>query len=416
MFTYWDCDYLLPQPCDVAIIGGGFTGMSAALTIKRFRPRWHVVVFESEAMGTMASSRNAGFLCLGSPTELVSNIQNYGVPVVEELLRCKIMGASLLLHYLKKTISIYHKSVGYEIFSTDFPEPDRLNDQLVVLNGMLRAAGGPAQYFTKMQKAPGGWSPAVENPSWVRMAWEGQIHPAAAVARLRLQFQNLGGIISTHHPVTSLEPDSSGVLLHTASGYIRSRQVLVASNAFAAKLLPKLPVEAHRAQVLITNPLGKMPFRGNVHFREGYMYSRDVGQRLLIGGGRFLDFAGEKTDRVGTTDRIQDYLIEQLSTLTGMRSDELPVADRWSGIMGFTPGRLHPIMEIREQGMVAVAAGMNGMGTALGPYMGKKAAEMLIQEREGRAIHLPQLGFFPGSLKSSRVLSKKKSKEEKGLE
>ena len=96
MFTFWDRDLLFPRPCDVVIIGGGFTGMSAAITIKRYRPSWHVVVVESEATGTLASSRNAGFICLGSPTELMRDIQNHGLPVVEELLQWKIQGASIL--------------------------------------------------------------------------------------------------------------------------------------------------------------------------------------------------------------------------------------------------------------------------------------------------------------------------------
>ena len=402
MFTFWDRDLLFPRPCDVVIIGGGFTGMSAAITIKRYRPSWHVVVVESEATGTLASSRNAGFICLGSPTELMRDIQDHGLPVVEELLQWKIQGASILLHYLKKTKSIYAKSVGYEIFSSETPEPAGLDDHLNTLNGLFRASGGPLPYFMRIMQAPKGWCPGVHQPSWVKMNWEGQLHPAAAVAQLRLQFQNLGGVISTHHSVDSLAFDPSGVFLQSQSETIRARQVLLASNAFVSRLMPDIKIEAHRAQVMITEPLGKIPFRGNVHFREGYMYARDVGQRLLIGGGRFLDFEGEKTDQLGTTNGIQAYLTDQLSMLTGIPVEDLPVADQWSGIMGFTPARLAPILEVKNQGMLVVAAGMNGMGTALGPYIGKKAAELLIQEREGRSIHLPQTGFFPLTPKKRR--------------
>lgn len=410
MFTFWDRDLLFPHPCDVAIIGGGFTGLSAAITIKRYRPTWHVVVIESEATGTLASARNAGFLCLGSPTELLRDIQNHGLPVVEEVLRCKIQGASLLLHYLKKTKLTYKKSVGYEFFSSDFPEPVGLDDHLETLNGLMRAAGAPAHYFTYLNQAPRAWCPAAHQPSWVKMDWEGQIHPAAAVARLRLQFLNLGGVISTHHRIESIDILPGYVLLQSALGTVQARQLLLANNAFVSQLIKSVKVDAHRAQVMITEPLNQLPFRGNVHFREGYLYARDVGQRLLIGGGRFLDFKGEQTDRLGTTDGIQSYLREQLSKLTAIHIDDLHVADQWSGIMGFTPAQLHPILEVKYHGKIVVAAGMNGMGTALGPYTGKKAAEMLVQEREGRAIHLPQPGFFPTSPKPRDTARKKKPK------
>jgi len=404
----------LPQPCDVAIIGGGFTGLSAAITIKRYRPRWHVLVLESEAMGTLASSRNAGFLCLGSPTELMRDIETHGSAVVEDVLRCKITGASILLDYLKKTKLIYAKSVGYEYFSSEIPEPDNLDDHLNSLNGLMRAAGGSAGYFVRQNHAPNAYSAGVPTSSWVRMNWEGQIHPAAAVARLRLQFQNLGGVMSFCHKIESLQANAYGVDLHSDLGTIRARQVLVANNAFVTELLPDVVVEAQRAQVLITEPLGKLPFRGNVHFRQGYMYCRDVGQRFLIGGGRFLDFEAEHTHQLGTTDVIQNYLIKQLSVLSGIPGDELKVADCWSGIMGFTPGRLHPILEVKNQGMLVVAAGMNGMGTAMGPYMGKRAAELLIQEREGRSINLPQRGYIPNSPQINRSADKKKAGKKKG--
>ena len=413
MFSYWERDYLIPQPCDVAIIGGGFTGLSAGLTLKKYRPSWSVVVLESEASGTLASSRNAGFLCLGSPTELLRDISNYGQPMVEQLLQEKIIGAKILLNYLKKTRSIYCKSHAYEFFSSEFSPPEGLEERLNELNTMVQNAGGPSPYFTKIPNAPTGWKPTFTRPEWVRMTWEGQVHPAAAIAQLRLQFQNLGGILSTHHRVEALEVVNSGVCLHSREATFPARQVLVASNAFAAQLIPELSIEAHRAQVLITEPLGKMPFRGNVHFREGYMYCRDVGQRLLIGGGRFLDFQGEKTHQPGITDTIQAYLLSQLARLTGMEESEIEVADRWSGIMGFTPGRLQPLVELREQGSVAVAAGMNGMGTALGPYLGKKAAEMLISAREGRKVQLPVRGYLPFHSKKDLDRAKRGKEREK---
>lgn len=410
MLTFWDRNLLVPQTCDVVIVGAGFTGLSAGITLKRIRPRWHVLVVESESTGTLASSRNAGFLCLGSPTELMRDIQTHGSAAVEDVLRFKISGASILLNYLKKTNLIYNKSVGYELFCSEFPKPVGLEDQLNMLNGMMEAAGGPAGYFVLQNHSPNANTPRSDNFSWVKMRWEGQIHPAAAVARLRLQFQNLGGIISVQHRIDALQAGADGVELHSALGSIRTRQAIIANNAFVSELLPDIAVQAHRAQVLITEPLGKMPFRGNVHFREGYMYARDVGQRLLIGGGRFLDFEAEQRSQLGTTDVIQNYLTEQLSMLTGISCCDLKVAERWSGIMGFTPGRLHPILEVRNHGMLVVAAGMNGMGTALGPYIGKKAAEMLIQEREGRPIHIPPSGFFPYNPKTKSMGPQKKSR------
>jgi len=73
--SFWESDLLEVQP-DLTIIGAGLVGLSAALKIKTLQPDWNVLVLEKTALPTGASTRNAGFACFGSPTELLSDLQS----------------------------------------------------------------------------------------------------------------------------------------------------------------------------------------------------------------------------------------------------------------------------------------------------------------------------------------------------
>ena len=101
-----------------------------------------------------------------------------------------------------------------------------------------------------------------------------------------------------------------------------------------------------------------------------------MNDRILFGGGRNLDFDGERTDRFGLTETIQNSLDSLLKEMI------LPYADftidmRWSGIMGLGPSKTTIIRPVSEHVFCSVR--MGGMGVAIGSLVGEDAARMILE-------------------------------------
>ena len=69
-----------------------------------------------------------------------------------------------------------------------------------------------------------------------------------------------------------------------------------------------------RAQVLITKPIENLQIKGTFHLEKGYYYFRNIDNRILLGGGRNLDFTTEETSKFGLTTLVQNKLEEILKT------------------------------------------------------------------------------------------------------
>jgi gamma-glutamylputrescine oxidase len=156
---------------------------------------------------------------------------------------------------------------------------------------------------------------------------------------------------------------------------VEAGQVLLATNAFATELLPELSVTPGRGQVLVTEPLPKVQLPGTFHYDHGYAYFRQLpDHRILLGGGRNLDFAAEATTAPGLTAPVQQYL-ENLLREVVVPGRQPRIDYRWSGVMGFGPA-LAPIIDWVRPGVLA-AVRCNGMGVALSAGTGWQAATKL---------------------------------------
>jgi glycine/D-amino acid oxidase-like deaminating enzyme len=135
--------------------------------------------------------------------------------------------------------------------------------------------------------------------------YEGQIDTGKTMYHLQQLFVSKGGSIINSLEVKCLNEEPDRVLLDTPLGVFRAGQVVVAINGFARQLLEIEDVRPARAQVLVTAPVPGLALRGTFHADKGFIYFRNVGDRILLGGARNLDFETESTTASGLNRMIQ---------------------------------------------------------------------------------------------------------------
>jgi glycine/D-amino acid oxidase-like deaminating enzyme len=132
--------------------------------------------------------------------------------------------------------------------------------------------------------------------------------------------------------------------------------------------LPHLDLVAQRGQVILSQRYNKPPFQGNIHAVEGYFYARCTpDNRILIGGGRHLDFKTEKSSEFQTNSLLTAALKEFAENYL-LSGDSFEVQYQWSGIMGFADSG-HKDYLLGSDGNIHYAVRLSGMGVALSPYV-----------------------------------------------
>jgi gamma-glutamylputrescine oxidase len=206
---------------------------------------------------------------------------------------------------------------------------------------------------------------------------EGQIDTGRMMKALLEKTREAGVEVITGISIDSFEEDTHHILLKTGSNTIRAGRLLLATNGFARHLLPEAPVKPGRAQVLITRPIPGLRIQGTFHYDKGYYYFRNIGDRLLLGGGRNLDFQAEETTEFGLTALVQDSLDKLLRDVI-LPGTDYEVDMRWSGIMGLGDRKSTIVKAL--SGRLFCAVRMGGMGVAIGSLIGEEAAELVLKE------------------------------------
>ena len=129
-----------------------------------------------------------------------------------------------------------------------------------------------------------------------------------------------------------------------------------------------------RAQVLVTKPIDNLKVKGTFHLEQGYYYFRNIDQRILIGGGRNLDFKSESTMEFGQTSIVQSKL-EDLLKNTIIPNINFEIDYSWSGIMGIG-NKKKPILK-QLSNNVSCGVRLGGMGVAIGASVGRDLADLI---------------------------------------
>lgn len=374
--SFWERESFL-RNADVAIIGSGIVGLSAAIALKEKHPSLGISIIERGSMPNGASTKNAGFACFGSVSELLDDLQHNTEEEVFAIVRMRWLGLKRLRRRVGDAAMQYEGYGNYELF-IDHEERDyeRCLEYLDYLNARTEEATGVPSPFKMMDNM----LPELGFRKVRHLIWnsaEGQINTGKMMKALLNKAESLGISMFNGLTVSHIEDTGSEVILFTDEGWNwRVRRVLVATNGFARRLLPELQVKPARNQVLITKELPQIPFRGCFHYNRGYVYFRNIGRRILLGGGRHLDLDGEQTDYFGFTERIYRYQLNMLHNYI-LPNSRVEVDYRWSGILGVGDQK-RPIIQTVSPN-VAVSVRMGGMGVAIGSLVGEQGAKLVME-------------------------------------
>ena len=368
--SYWELKTWLSE-IDFCIVGSGITGLSCALALRETHPKARILILEKGVFPQGASTKNAGFACFGSLTEILSDLQTHTEDEIVQLVCDRWNGIQLLRQRLGDSGIDYKGWGGYEVFLREEASLyEACMEQMDRINQLLLPVFGAACF----QVADNTFGFERVLPKLILSPQEGQIDTGRMMHSLLERVGRQPNPVRILNGVTveAYEDLGNKVLLKTDQFEFYCRRLLLATNGFAASL-GDLPVKPARAQVLVTSPIKDLHVKGTFHMDAGYYYFRNVGDRILLGGGRNLDPEGETTTAFGQTGVIQNRL-ETLLEEVILPGKEFEIAQRWSGIMG-VGAQKKPILK-KLSGNVACGVRLGGMGIAIGSHTGTELAKL----------------------------------------
>lgn len=363
-------------PKDVIIIGSGLAGMWCAYYLKKKNPRLSVTILDRGIIPTGASTRNAGFACFGSVTELLDDTSKMGKEQMLELVEMRYRGLERITQVLGEKPIGYTVCGGYElIMNEDKTRTKKLEDDIHWLNKVLNRITKQNKTFRFSDKKIDDFGfrnvqHLLENKL------EAHLHSGKLCAALLQKIQSMGVTVLNGIEVSGYEKIGDKIAVYTRHDlYLTANRILLCTNAFTKELIPDIDIIPARGQILVTSEIPDLRFKGTFHFDEGFYYFRDLGKRVLLGGARNKAFEEETTTDMSVTETIQAELEDFLRTyiLPGIQFE---ITDRWSGIMAMGSKKMPILKEISDDVFCAVR--MSGMGVALAPVMGEKMARKIL--------------------------------------
>ena len=362
--------------CDLAVIGGGFSGLWTALLAKEANPERTVVLLEGRQVGWAASGRNGGF-CEASLTHGAANgrerfpaefgtLQRLGVENLDAI------EASLSRH----GIDCDFERTGSLGVATSEYQVDELR----------AAASADGLTFLDVSAMRG----EVDSPTYLAGVWDkagsALVHPGRLAWGLAAACERLGVRVFEHTPATGLASDASGVSVRLRDGVLRAGRVALGTSAFPAlvrRLRPyTVPVWDY---VLVTEPLSAAQ-RAAVGWRnrqgigdsgnQFHYYRLTPDNRILWGGydavyhfGRGLRTAYDQ--RPATFTRLADHFFTTFPQLEG-----IGFSHRWGGAID-TCSRFCAFFGTAHRGRVAYALGYTGLGVGASRFGARVMLDLL---------------------------------------
>jgi glycine/D-amino acid oxidase-like deaminating enzyme len=387
-------DVALPARCDVAIVGAGYAGLSAALTLARAGRS--VVVLDAGAPGFGASSRSGGMIGHGHRLSYTKLIEKYGAAKAKAL----VAEGMASLQFLKDLVA--NEAIDAELqpcgrvrgawTQADYDAIARDADAL------RRDVGLPVEVLTKAGMRDEVATDLYQGGLLFRT--HGGVHPALLQQGLLRKAREAGATVAGYTAVDGIVSEGKGFAVGSARGRLEAVDVVVTTNGYTGRSTPDLArrVVAIPSFLIATEDLGEARVKAlipnarmMVETRDKHLYYRPSpdGRRIVIGGRAALHPIA--------LERAAEWLMNELRGIFASLGN-VTVSHVWTGNVAMTRSDLPGIG--RRNGLW-YALGCNGSGVALMPYLGHKVAEKLLGRDEGRTafddIPFTAVPFYDGT-------------------
>jgi glycine/D-amino acid oxidase-like deaminating enzyme len=352
---------------DVAIVGAGVTGCSAALRLAEAGLR--VRVHDARGIAEGASGRNGGFALGGGAARYDVARETYGAEQAATYWRWTEQALDRMAELAGDAL----QRPGSYRLAGDEEERDGIRLEYEA----LREDGFEAEWLDDVPSAAAGlFHGALSHPG------DGSIQPARFVRRLAAAATAAGAEFREHDKVADIEA-------------LDAERVVVATDGYGHGLVPELAdlIWPTRGQVIASEPLDEVLYDRPHYARQGFDYWQQLPDgRILLGGFRDVSILDELTDVEETTPTIQASLESFLYELAGR---EVEVTHRWAGIFGLTQDMLPLVGAVpgRDE-RVWVAGGYSGHGNVLGFACGELVADAILGRESPQLELLDPARFF----------------------
>lgn len=372
MFSYWEKKHFFHY--DLIVVGSGFVGLSTAIHYKAKHPQARVLVLERGVFPTGASTKNAGFACFGSLTEILDDFQHMTHDEVFGLVERRYKGLKSIMEQFGEKKLGYSHSNGYELLEESQLEAV---GELANVNKLLMPIFGDEVFSLIKKPEKRGFADQVK--AIVKNKFEGELDPGLYMTSLWKLAQQEGIQLLTGVSVCEVRKNKGLILAEDASGEtkleFKAKKIALCTNAFTEKLWPDSDIVPGRGLILLSKPLDfKIPWKGTFHMDRGFVYFRQVDGRLLLGGARNRDIENEKSTDFSVNPSIKCHL-ERLATEVIFPDKNIEWDTEWTGIMAFGKIKSPIIQQLGAKTFAAVRLG--GMGVAIGWQVGKELSIIL---------------------------------------
>jgi glycine/D-amino acid oxidase-like deaminating enzyme len=417
--SYWlGLDTYAPDPplegehrADVAIVGGGFSGLWAAWHLLEADPGLSVAVIEASAVGYGASGRNGGFAMTLLHRSLAELVAAVGPEQARALHRAAAESVSAIAQVCEKQ---------------DIQADLQPNGLLTVSNASFQDGLVRSEFETAQRLGLGGIAflerdqiQAEIHSQTLRCAVREEsctlLNPARLVRGLKAALVRRGACVFEGTPMERLEPEPDGIRVVTPRGGIRARRVLLAANAYGARMASLrswlLPFYSY---ILLSEPLSEAQWsrigwrgREGLEDRRTFLhYARPTRDGRLLWAGRDAPYRPAGPDPRYDRDERVFRRLEETFAWTFPQLADLRFTHRWGGPIAVT-ARFLPAVGWLERGRVAYAFGYSGHGVAITHLAGRAVSDLLL-ERDTELTRLalverPPVGLGPRWLRDPLV-------------
>jgi len=371
---------------DVAIIGGGFTGLTTAYFLKKYEPTMDITLLESEVIGFGASGRNGGF-----------SMTLFGLDLGITVLRFGKQKALEAHQYMEQSVDLVQQLVKQHNIDSDYEHPGFL--RVATSEKFVKKLKKEIELAHKLGITGIEWldeeetKKQVNSPIYKGAWWEprcGLLNPAKQARGLKKIIEENKVKVYERTPVIEIKRNKK-FLLKTPNGFVESEKIVLATNAYS-HLIPELkrkqcPVftyivlteplqEKHFNQIGWKNRQGIEDSKNLVHY---YRLTKD--NRLLMGGRDVSIAFGSNMNKdynEKTFKQLEEDIVRTFPCLGGVK-----ITHRWGGPVSITLD-LAPAIGFFGDKNAIYSIGCIGHGVSLTHMNGWTIAELLLEKETER--------------------------------